>query len=99
MAMTDQTDKGYYHCKIKHEQLYNEFIAAHRKNATLDQLCMLQHDTSTQPNESMKNSVAAIAPKNKNKIEVIFSIGKSTVMCRRSDYWTSRVVEEISFGI
>ena len=64
MAMTDRTDNMYYRCKIKYEQVYNEFIAAHRKNTTLDQLDMLHHDKSTQPNESMNNSVAAIAPKN-----------------------------------
>ena len=63
--MTDRTDKGYYCCKVKDEQLYNDFINAHKKHTTLEQLAMLQHDKSTQPNESMNHSVAAIAPKNK----------------------------------
>ena len=65
MAMTDRTDKGCYRCKVKDEPLYNKFIAPHKKHTTLEQLYMLQHEKSTQPNESMNHSVAAMAPKNK----------------------------------
>ena len=25
-AMTERTDKGYYRCKVQHEELYNEFM-------------------------------------------------------------------------
>ena len=53
MAMTDRTNKGYYRCKVKDEQLYNDCTNAHKKHTTLEQLAMLQHDKSTQPNESM----------------------------------------------
>ena len=46
-AMVDRTEKGYYRCKIKHEALYNECLAAYAKYCTPTMLAMLQHKFST----------------------------------------------------
>ena len=61
--MIDRTNKGYYRCKIKDHLLYEECIGAMSKNTTADMMAMLQHNKSTQPNESMNHSVASSAPK------------------------------------
>ena len=45
--MMERTDKGYYRCKIKHEDLYNECMRAYAKYITPDMLVMLQHNFST----------------------------------------------------
>ena len=46
-AMVDRTEKGYYRCKVKHEALYNECLAAYAKYYTPTMLAMLQHNFST----------------------------------------------------
>ena len=64
--MVDRTEKGYYRCKIKHEALYNECLAAYAKYCTPTMLAMLQHKFSTKKNEALNHSVATIAPKTKD---------------------------------
>ena len=65
-AMVDRTEKGYYRCKVKHEALYNECLAAYAKYCTPTMLAMLQHNFSTQKNEALNHAVATIAPKTKD---------------------------------
>ena len=66
MSMKDRTDKGYYRCKVKHQSLYNDFRRALARYITADMLAMLQHDYSTQKNESLNHAVATLAPKGKD---------------------------------
>ena len=63
--MKDETDKGYYRCKIKYQTLYEEFTNAIGKYITPSMLSMLQHDVSTQKNESLNHYVATLVPKDK----------------------------------
>ena len=65
-SMMDRTDKGYYRCKIQHEGFYNECMTAMAKYITPQMLSMLQHEFSTQKNESLNHSVATLAPKGKD---------------------------------
>ena len=65
-AMTERTDKGYYRCKVQHEELYNEFMLCYAKYITPDMLKMLMHNFSTQKNEALNHSVATGAPKGKD---------------------------------
>ena len=65
-AMTERTDKGYYRCKVQHEELYNEFMLCYVKYITPDMLKMLMHNFSTQKNEALNHSVATSAPKGKD---------------------------------
>jgi len=65
-SMMDRTDKGYYRCKIKHEKFYKECKMAIEKYITPGMLAMLQHNFSTQKNESLNHSVATLAPKGKD---------------------------------
>ena len=64
--MIDRTTKGYYRCKIEHEELYNGCMKAHAIYCTPDMLAMLQHNYSTKENESTNHSVATLAPKIKD---------------------------------
>ena len=66
LSMKDRTDKGYYRCKTQHQSLYNDFKTALSKYITIYMLVMLQHDFSTQKNESLNHTVAALAPKGKD---------------------------------
>ena len=66
LSMKDRTDKGYYRCKIKHQTLYEEFTKAMEKYITPSMLCMLQHNFSTQKNESLNHAVTTLAPKGKD---------------------------------
>jgi len=62
----DRTDKGYYRCKVQHEIFYKECKTALAKYITPEMLTMLQHNFSTQKNESLNHSVATLAPKGKD---------------------------------
>ena len=65
LSMKDRTDKGYYRCKILHQSLYNAFKNALTRYITEYMLVMLQHDFSTQKNESLNHAVANNVPKGK----------------------------------
>ena len=64
--MMDRTDKGYYRCKIRDENFYNECRTAIAKYITPQMLSMLQHEFSTKKNEALNHSVATLAPKGKD---------------------------------
>jgi len=63
--MIERTKKGYYHCKILHNDLYNDFVVANTKHNTAEMLAMLQHENSTQKNEAYNHAVGSLAPKTK----------------------------------
>jgi len=65
-SMMERTDKGYYRCKIMHENFYNECRTAMAKYITPQMLSMLQHEFSTKKNEALNHSVATLAPKGKD---------------------------------
>ena len=65
-AMMERTERGYYRCKIEHEEFYNECIKCYAKYCLPEMLKMLQHDYSTQKNEALNHSVASLAPKGKD---------------------------------
>ena len=64
-ALMERNEKGYYHSKIDHADLYREISAAYQPYITEDMLSQLQHTWSTQGNEAMNQSVSAFAPKGK----------------------------------
>lgn len=64
-AMINRTNKGYYRCKIKHENLCNDRMKVRAKYCTPSMLATLQYDYSTQKNKSMNYPVATLALKTK----------------------------------
>ena len=66
IIMMERTDKGYYRCKIQHEEFYNECMLAYAKYCKPEMLKMLMHTFSTQKNESLNHAVATLAPKGKD---------------------------------
>ena len=65
-AIIDRTTKGYYWCKIKYKELYNDCMKARAIYCTPDMLAKLQHHYSTQENKSTNHSVATLAQKTKD---------------------------------
>lgn len=56
----------YYRCKVKYQTLYNQLNEALEPYLTEDMSKILHHGWSTQINETMNNSVASYAPKNRH---------------------------------
>ena len=74
--MMKRNKEGYYCCKIKHTELYEEMTSDLARFLVPDMMAMLQHDWLTQINEVMNQSVALYAPNNK-------TYSKSTsLLCR-----------------
>ena len=66
LSMTERRDKGYYCCKVQHEELYNENMLCYAKYITPDMRKILMHNFSIQKNEALNRSVATVAPKGMN---------------------------------
>ena len=64
--LREKEDSKYFRCKIKDNALYHQIAGAIAPYLTDDKLKQLAHPWSTQLNESLNNSVASFAPKNKN---------------------------------
>ena len=65
-VMMERNDRGYYRCKVKDKQLYDDIMSEYSRFITPDNLAMVHHVWSTQKNEAMNTSVAALAPKHKH---------------------------------
>ena len=65
-VMMERTQRGYYRSKTDHEQLYLQIMDEYARFITRAMLLMLIHPYSTQKNEAMNTSVAALAPKTKH---------------------------------
>ena len=65
-VMMERNDRGYYRCKIKDRELYEQIMHEYSRFITPDMLKQLNHGWSTQKNELMNTSVASYAPKNKH---------------------------------
>ena len=65
-SMMDCTDKGHYRCKTQHESFYNKCRTTMAKYITPQMLSMLQHEFSTQKNESLNHSVATLVSKGRD---------------------------------
>ena len=64
-TLIERTKRGYYRYKTLHRELYDEMLNAYSKYCTPTMLSILQHEFSTQKNETMNHSVATQAPKTK----------------------------------
>ena len=92
--MIDRTTKGYYLCKIKDEEFYNNFMKPHGIYCTLNMLAKLPHNYSTQKNDPINHSVATLAHKTKKysktnslRIRVMLYAGSQVVGYH--DLWNS----------
>ena len=56
---------GYYRCKKKHAEVYDELLTLYKSCITEEALKMLAHPYSTQSNEAINKSVSCFAPKAK----------------------------------
>ena len=72
--MIDRTNKGYYRCKIKYEDVYNDYMKVNTKYCMPVMLAMLQHNFPTQKNEAMNHSVVTLAPKTKDFLKQVHYI-------------------------
>ena len=66
IVMIQRNERGYYHCNITHDKLHTEITQEMKRFLTREMLLQLNHPYSTQSNEAMNTSVAALAPKGKH---------------------------------
>jgi hypothetical protein len=64
-ALMQRYEKGYYRCKHKHAEVYEELLTLYKPYITEEALRMLAHPYSTQSNEAMNKSVSCFSPKGK----------------------------------
>ena len=65
-VMMERNDRGYYRCKVKDKQLYEEIKQAYSRFVTPQMLKQLNHPWSTQKNEALNMSVSSYVPKVKH---------------------------------
>ena len=63
--MIKRNVEGYYRCKVKYSELYEEMTRDMARFLDPKMISMLQHDWLTQTHEAMDQLVASYAPKNK----------------------------------
>ena len=64
--LISRNTSGYYRCKVRHAQLYEDMATAYAYYISLTMLEQLQHSWDTQKNEGLNTSVASYAPKHKH---------------------------------
>ena len=87
-----RNSNGYYHCKVKHSELYHQMTLDMAQFISQEMLSMLQHDWSTQINEAMNNSVSSYAPKSRtysttNSLEARVNIAAATQVIGYEKFW------------
>ena len=94
--MMDQTDNGYYRCKIQHKTFYNECMSAYAKYITPEMLLTLKNNYSTK-----KLIPQSLCCNPRSKRERLFQISlapnKIHVNFRHTHCWSLRLVDSIFY--
>ena len=64
-ALAERYKSGYYRCKVKHAEVYEQILTLYKPYITEEALKILAHPFTTQTNEAMNKSVSTFAPKGK----------------------------------
>ena len=92
LSVMRRNSNGYYHCKVKHSELYHQMTLDMAQFISQEMLSMLQHNWSTQINEAMNNSVSSYAPKSRtysttDSLEARVNIAAATQVIGYEKFW------------
>ena len=91
-AMLDRNERGYYRCRQRDKQLYDDMMSAYAPYITTEAMKQLNHNWHTQNNEAMNTSVSAFAPKGKtysrtNSLVTRVSIAAGISIAGHDQFW------------